>query len=70
MSEPTNTNPSKLLVEEYFAARDSRFLKSLRTFDDSNWLASFSLRWATDRRPWAQQQIEDYLLGDQNLPGT
>ena len=50
-----------LLVEEYFAAGDERFLASLRDYHVPARLAVFTDRWKKDPRPWARLQIFNYL---------
>ena len=50
-----------LLVEEYFAAGDERFLASLRDYHVPARLAVFTDRWKKDPRPWARLQILKYL---------
>src|SRR5262245_28683728 len=52
---------SPLLLDEYFAAADERFLQKLREFHDPKKLAPIADRWKKDHRPWARQQIFKYL---------
>jgi hypothetical protein len=50
-----------LLIEEYYAAGDERFLPALREYHVPARLAIFTDRWKKDPRPWARQQILRYL---------
>ena len=61
--------PSKLLLDECFAAEDERFLDEFFRFHNRDFLLSFTQRWLTDTRPWARQQITAYISRDLNLPG-
>lgn len=58
-----------LIIEEYFAAADNRFLPAIRTFSDAQRLAPFADRWARDPRPWARKQVLDYLEMPLDVPG-
>jgi hypothetical protein len=52
---------SFLLVEEYFATGDDRFVDALRDFHVAGSLASLADKWRRDPRPWARQQVLKYL---------
>jgi hypothetical protein len=54
-------NISPLVLEEYLAKGDDRFLPALREFHDPKKLVPIVERWKRDHRPWARQQIIDYL---------
>jgi hypothetical protein len=53
---------SFLVVEEYFAAADERFIEALRSAHQPKQLAAFVTRWQQDPRPWAREQMLRYLL--------
>lgn len=57
------------MLEECFAAADDRFLDEWVQFNSPEFLARFLDRWLADPRPWARQQMIQYLHGDMNLPG-
>ena len=52
---------SLLLVEEYFDQQDSRFLDSLWEVNEIERLAGFADRWKKDPRPWAREQMIEYV---------
>ncbi len=58
-----------LLLDEYFAAGDDRFLDLLRTVHFPKKLAAVVERWKKDSRPWAHRQIIGYLDTPLNQPG-
>src|SRR6266498_4238956 len=58
-----------LLAEEYFAAENAAFLETLRRVNQPKTLAGFADRWKKDPRPWARQQVLDYLAQPLNCPG-
>src|SRR5437762_13230250 len=58
-----------LLLEEYFNAEDGRFVETLRQIRSFKFLASLADRWKKDPRPWARQQIFDYLERPMDRPG-
>src|SRR4051812_17827556 len=58
-----------LLVEEFFATGDPRFLDHLRQTSDPKRLAPFAERWNRDFRPWARRQVFDYLEQPLDRPG-
>lgn len=60
MAAPADAT-SFLLVEEYFAHEDARFVESLRSFGQPGKLAGLAERWRNDPRPWARAQILNYL---------
>lgn len=61
--------PSKLLLDECFAAEDDRFVDELKKFDSYEFLKAFVEKWVQDPRPWAREQIERYLRSEMNCPG-
>ncbi|MEW6350220.1 MAG: hypothetical protein AB1646_14230 [Thermodesulfobacteriota bacterium] len=60
---------STVLLDEYFASEDPGFLDELRRVTSLLKLAGLADRWKTDPRPWARQQIFDYLELPLNSPG-
>lgn len=52
---------SPLIVETYFASQDARFLEALRACSAIKQLATFAERWKKDPRPWAREQLFNYL---------
>ena len=60
---------SPLVLDEYFAAGDDRFLTALRDFHEPKKLASIADKWKKDHRPWARGQIFDYLDLPMNAAG-
>ena len=52
---------STLLVEEYFASADERFLPELLGCRAGKWLKSFAERWSCDTRPWARAVLLEYV---------
>lgn len=61
MSRGSPTPASFLLVEEYFASQDERFLTALCRFEEWKPLGAFAARWIADHRPWARAQLLEYL---------
>lgn len=61
--------PSKLLVEESFAAGEDQFLDEFRKIRSHEFLVAFVDRWLADDRIWSRQQMAAYLNGTLNLPG-
>lgn len=61
--------PSPLLLEEYFSSQDPRFIAYLFEFREDGQLAKFVEQWKRDRRPWAREQIFEYLKHPLNHPG-
>ena len=57
-----------LLIEEYFATGDDRFVDALRGFHIPGSLATIADKWKADPRPWARQQILRYLDLHLNAP--
>ncbi len=56
------TDPiSPLVLDEYLAAGDARFLDALRSFHEPKKLSGVAERWKKDHRPWAREQIFAYL---------
>jgi hypothetical protein len=50
-----------LLAEEYLSSADGRFVETLRLVHDAKGLIPLTERWKNDPRPWAKQQMVDYL---------
>lgn len=61
--------PSKLLLDECYAAEDDRFVEEFKKFDSYKFLGEFVDKWVRDRRPWARTQIVQYLRSELNCPG-
>ena len=66
---PAEPKPSKLLLDECFAAADDRFLSEWIKFRSPEIVAAYVQQWVTDPRPWARQQMIDYLAMELNFPG-
>ena len=60
---------SSLMLEECFAAADDRFLDEWVRVKNPALLSRFLERWLSDPRPWARQQLIQYLQQDLNFPG-
>jgi len=60
---------SILLVREYFAQQDPRFLAEVRRIIEPPALAAFADQWKQDPRPWSRQQFRAYLESPLNCPG-
>lgn len=69
MSTPYSSRPSSLMLEEFFAAADDRFLDEWVQFNSPEFLARFLDGWLADPRQWARQQVIRYLDREMNLPG-
>lgn len=61
--------PSKLLLDECFAAEDDRFLEAFQKFSSYDFLLGFVQTWVADPRPWARRQIVRYIQSELNDPG-
>ena len=59
---------SFLLLEEYFATGDDRFVDALREFHVAGTLATIADKWKKDPRPWSRQQVFRYLGLPMNAP--
>lgn len=68
MNRPAE-KPSALMLEECFNAQDERFLSVFTQFSSSDFLVKFVRKWIDDTRPWARQQVMDYLQYDLNFAG-
>ncbi|MCX7397047.1 MAG: hypothetical protein NT138_05135 [Planctomycetales bacterium] len=66
---PAEPKPSKLLLDECFAAADDRFLSEWIKFRSPEILGACLQQWLADTRPWARQQLVNYLAMDLNFPG-
>ena len=54
-------NTSSLLLDEYFSSQDPQFLETLRQVRGHIKLAAFTDRWKKDPRPWAREQMLEYI---------
>lgn len=63
------SRPSKILLDELYAAEDDDFIECLKQFDSYEYLKHFSQRWAADKRPWARSQLVRYFHSTLNDPG-
>ncbi len=52
---------STIVLEEYFNTQNQYFLSVLRSVKSSKFLKAFSERWKQDPRPWAREQLIQYL---------
>lgn len=59
---------SLLLLEEYFASGDPRFLAELANVHAAKKLGAFAERWLRDPRPWARVAMRAWLEGALELP--
>ncbi|MFO1002768.1 MAG: hypothetical protein U0936_20760 [Planctomycetaceae bacterium] len=66
---PAESKPSKLLLDECFAAADDRFLSEWIKFRSPEIVTAYVQQWIADTRPWARQQMIRYLAMDLNFPG-
>ena len=66
---PAEPKPSKLLLDECYAAADDRFLSEWIKFRSPEIITSYVQQWIADSRPWARQQLINYLAMDLNFPG-
>ena len=69
MAASGQTTGSMLLVEEYFAREDGRFLAELRRVNGPAALAGFVEKWKRDARPWARAQQLAYIALPLDCPG-
>ncbi len=60
---------SPLLLDEYFAAADDRFLPALRNFHDPKRISAIADKWKRDHRHWTRDLIFQYLLLPFDVPG-
>lgn len=60
---------SMLVVQEYFASGDPRFLDELRAARSPADLRRFAPTWLGDPRPWAREQLGSYLDAPLDTPG-
>lgn len=60
---------SSLLIDEYFAQADARFLDAVRQMTAPRDLAALAERWKKDARPWARAQLFAYLRLPMTVPG-
>lgn len=58
---PSEVVGSALLVDEYFAAGDPRFLSEVLRVRAGAKLAALAERWCTDPRPWARKALLAYV---------
>jgi hypothetical protein len=57
------------LTQELFSEQDPRFLEELGKLRSLRALASFADKWKKDPRPWAREQLIQYLDQPMNKPG-
>jgi hypothetical protein len=60
---------SALLLDEYFATGDARFLEELFRSRSEKKLRSLAERWSTDERPFARQALLGYIDDGCDRPG-
>ncbi|HEY7086960.1 MAG TPA: hypothetical protein VH518_02660 [Tepidisphaeraceae bacterium] len=63
--KPTST----LALDEAFAKQDEGFIDILRSLHNPKPLAAFADKWTRDHRPWARQQIIEYIHRPWNSAG-
>jgi hypothetical protein len=68
-ADSRESQPSTLLVDECFSRQDDRFIDLVREVRNSKYLAGLADRWKQDPRPWARDQIFQYLEKQLNCPG-
>jgi hypothetical protein len=64
-----NPNPQSCFLDECFAAADDRFLPEWIKFRSPEIITAYVQQWVADSRPWARQQLINYLAMDLNFPG-
>jgi hypothetical protein len=70
MSRSENVSPiSTTLVDESFATQDEQFVERVRQAASPKYLAALADRWKKDPRPWAREQIFEYLRLPLDRPG-
>jgi len=70
MQTPGADEPgSAVLLDEYFAESDDRFVELLLTVRDPSRLAALADRWKVDPRPWARRMLFAYLDAEWRTPG-
>jgi hypothetical protein len=70
MSRSENVSPiSTTLVDESFATQDEQFVERVRRVASPKYLAALADRWKKDPRPWAREQIFEYLRLPLDRPG-
>jgi hypothetical protein len=63
------TQPSTLLVDDCFSRQDDQFIDRVRAVRNPKYLAGLADRWKQDPRPWAREQIFNYLEMPLDCPG-
>jgi hypothetical protein len=66
---PQGTQISTILVDESFANEDDHFVELVRMVASPQYLAGLADRWKRDPRPWAREQIFNYLALALDRPG-
>ena len=66
---PRDTPPSAILLDEYFAGRDGRFVKTLRRFNAPRKLEAYVEKWKNTPGDWAREQIGVYFDLPLDAPG-
>ena len=68
-ADSRESQPSTLLVDECFSRQDDQFIDRVREVRNPKYLAGLADRWKQDPRPWAREQIFNYLETPLNCPG-
>jgi hypothetical protein len=68
-TDPSQPAGSEVLLDEYFAAADDRFLGELLRIHGPNKLMGLAERWKRDPRPWARRMQLEYLRLPLAAPG-
>lgn len=63
------TRASTVMVDDAFANQDEGFVERLRQIASSQYLAGLADRWKQDPRPWAREQVLQYLAKPLDRPG-
>lgn len=57
------------MLDECYRAEDDRFLEHFVQFEKYELLRAFVGQWLKDPRPWAREQMQEYLRLELNFPG-
>lgn len=66
---PEPRTGSTLLLDEYFATEDARFVDELLHCNAVASLGNFANKWKSDARPWARRQLLAYVSEGCDRPG-
>ncbi len=66
---PQDSQISTMLVDESFASQDELFVERVRMVASTKYLAGLVDRWKKDPRPWAREQVFNYLGLPFDRPG-